>query len=132
VNQYSVATELETDEFTTKEDRGRDLVAKVALARLARSERDRSSESVPALSNAGLDEVARKFGLDVSRDIYQLKTFSVPCLALPPSFHREVMRNSAPWLDVYQEPGSHSRGGPRVRLMDAVCWMRSFRRLGLI
>lgn len=30
------------------------------------------------------------------------------------------MKNSAWWLDVYQETGSHSREAARVRLMDAV------------
>ena len=31
------------------------------------------------------------------------------------------MRNSAQWLDVYQEAGSHSREAARIRLMNAVC-----------
>jgi hypothetical protein len=122
---------LELDEFTRKlkEDGGRDLVAKVALAiahlgGLTATDLQTFSETVPAFSKARWDKVAPKFGLDISRDIYQLETFSVPCLSLPPSFHREVMRNSAQWLDVYQEAGSHSREAARVRLMDAVCCMR--------
>jgi len=122
---------LGLDEFTTKlkQAGGRDLVAKVALAiahlgGLAATDLQTFSETVPAFSKARWDKVAPKFGLDVSRDIYQLETFSVPCLSLPPSFHREVMRNSAQWLDVYQEAGSHSGGAARLRLMDAVCYTR--------
>jgi hypothetical protein len=122
---------LKLDEFTTKlkEDGGRDLVASVALTiaqlgGLSITDLQNFSETVPSFSKARWDKVAPKFGLDVSRDIYQLETFSVPCLSLPPSFHREVMRNSAQWLDVYQEAGSHSREDARVRLMDAVCCTR--------
>jgi hypothetical protein len=123
---------LGLDEFTTKlkERGGRDLVAKVTLAiahlgGLTATDLQTFSETVPSFSKkARWDRVAPKFGLDVSRDIYQLETFSVPCLSLPPSFHRQVMRNSAQWLDVYQEAGSHSREAARMRLMDAVCFMR--------
>jgi hypothetical protein len=38
----------------------------------------------------------------------QLETFVVPLLSLPPSFHREVMKNSAQWLDVYRIPRTRS------------------------
>jgi len=130
-------TELDSlglDEFTTKlkEGGGRDLVAKVALAIphlgcLTATDLQTFSEAVPAFSKARWDKVALKFGLDVSRDIYQLETFSVPCLSLPPSFHREAMRNSAQWLDVYQEAGSHNREAARLRLMDAaLLWLGYF------
>jgi len=104
-----------------KEAGRRDLVAEVALT-IAWLE----GLTVPAFS---WDKVAPKFGLDASRDIFQLESFSVPHLCLPPSFHREVMRNSAQWLDVYQEVGSHSRETARMRLMDAVCYTHiSFRQ----
>ncbi|KAF8809768.1 hypothetical protein BYT27DRAFT_7222328 [Phlegmacium glaucopus] len=62
-----------------------------------------SEEPVPAFSKAHWDKFAPKFSLDVDRDMYQLETFSVPCLSLPPSFHREVMRNLVQWLNIYQE-----------------------------
>jgi hypothetical protein len=121
---------LQLDAFTTKlkdsEDGGRDRIAKVALAiaqlgGLTATDLQTFSETVPAFSKADWDKVAPKFGLDASMGILQLETFSVPCLSLPPSFHREVMRSSAQWLDVYREVDSHSREAARVRLMDAVC-----------
>jgi hypothetical protein len=120
---------LRLDGFVTKlkEDGGQDLVAKAAIAiahlgGLTLTDLQSFNEILPAFPKARWDKVAPKFGLDVSRDIYQLETFTVPHLSLPPSFHKEVMRNSAQWLDVYQEAGSHSREAARVRLMDAVCW----------
>ena len=116
------------DELTTKlkDNGGRDLVANAAIAiaslgGLTVTDLQTFSETVPAFAKARWNKIAPKFGLDVSRDINQLETFSVPYLSLPPSFHREVMRNSAQWLDVYQEAGSHSREAARIRLMDAVC-----------
>jgi len=79
---------LELDKFTTKlkEEGGRDLVAKVALAiahlgGLTATDLQSLSVTVPAFSKARWDKVALKFGLDVSRDIYQLGAFSVPCLS---------------------------------------------------
>lgn len=62
-----------------------------------------------------------QFGLEVDKDMTQFKLFTVSRTFLPPSFHREVMKNSAWWLDVYQETGAHtSREAARIRLMDAV------------
>jgi hypothetical protein len=78
------------------------------------------SETVPAFNKARWEKIAPEFGLDVDKDMTQLKLFSVPRAFLPPSFHRKVMKNSAWYLDVYQETGSHSREAARVRLMDAV------------
>jgi len=75
---------------------------------------------VPSFSNASWNDVAPKFNLDPSKDVLQLRTFSVPVASLPPSFHREVMNVSAKWLDVYRERGAHDREAVRVRLMDAV------------
>ena len=49
------------------------------------------------------DKITPKFGLDLTKDMTQLDTFAVLLLSLPPSFHRQVMRNSVQWLDVYQE-----------------------------
>jgi hypothetical protein len=111
---------------TLSADGGQDLVAKALvrmsnLAGLTISDLQKVSEAVPPFAKARWDKVAPRFGLDVSQGIHQLDHFSVPKVSLPPSFHREVMRNSAQWLDVYQETGSHSREFARVRLMDAVC-----------
>jgi hypothetical protein len=78
------------------------------------------SETVPAFNKARWEKIAPQFGLEVDKDMTQLKLFTVSRAFLPPSFHREVMKNSAWWLDVYQETGSHSREAARVRLMDAV------------
>jgi hypothetical protein len=75
------------------------------------------SETVPAFNNARWEKIAPEFGLEVDKDMTQFKLFTVPRAFLPPSFHREVMKNSAWWLDVYQET---SREAARVRLMDAV------------
>jgi hypothetical protein len=74
-----------------------------------------------AAPNASWEDVASKFNLDPSKGFKQLPTFSFPVASLPPSFHREVMKASAKWLDVYQERDAHDRGTARVlRLMDAV------------
>ncbi|KIM36797.1 hypothetical protein M413DRAFT_31419 [Hebeloma cylindrosporum] len=69
---------------------------------------DAFSEPIPSTH---WHQLASKFGVDDTRDIYQLHDFSVPRLSLPPSFHRAVMRSSSQWLDVHQQ--RHS-----VRLMD--------------
>jgi hypothetical protein len=55
------------------------------------------------------------------KNFYQLPTFSFSVTLLPPSFHKELMRESAKWLDVYRERDTHEREAARVRLMDAVC-----------
>jgi hypothetical protein len=72
-----------------------------------------------SFSNASWKDVAMEFSLDPSNDFHQLPTFSFPITSLPPSFHREVMRESAKWLDVYKERAAHDKAA-RVRLMDAV------------
>ncbi|KAF5386868.1 hypothetical protein D9615_002081 [Tricholomella constricta] len=107
-----------------KVDGGRDLVAKAlvsisTLAGLTDADIKKVSETVPAFAEATWDKVARDFGLDIDKDIYQLNGFNVPLVSLPPSFHKEVMRNAAQWLDVYQDRSCHSREAARVRLMDA-------------
>ncbi|KAF8492211.1 hypothetical protein F5888DRAFT_1806933 [Russula emetica] len=76
-------------------------------------------EAAPSFSNASWEDVASKFNLDPSKGFKQLPTFSFPIASLPPSFHREVMKASAKWLDVYQERDAHDRGAARVRFMDA-------------
>jgi hypothetical protein len=77
--------------------------------------------ATPSFSNTPWRDFASDFNLDPSKGFTQLPTFSFPMALLPPSFHREVMRASAKWLDVYQERDAHDREAARVRLMDAVC-----------
>ncbi|KAF5373290.1 hypothetical protein D9615_007371 [Tricholomella constricta] len=84
------------------------------LRRLGKHEAER-----PAFASATWEDVATNFQLDASIDYHQLELFSYPVASLPPSFHREVMKASAKWLDVYQERGAHKRGAARMRLMDA-------------
>lgn len=73
-----------------------------------------------SFSNTTWDNVAPMFGLEKSIGFNQLPVFSYPVAALPPSFHRGVMKASAMWMDVYQEIDSQEREVARVRLMDAV------------
>jgi hypothetical protein len=74
----------------------------------------------PSFSNATWKEVAPMFNLEPSKNFQQLPIFTFPMASLPPSFHREVMKASAKWLDVYQERGAHDPESARVRLMDVV------------
>jgi hypothetical protein len=78
------------------------------------------SETVPAFNKAQWEKVAPQFDLEADKDMTQLGLFAISRAFLPPSFHREVMRNASWWLDVYQETGVHTREAARVRLMDAV------------
>jgi hypothetical protein len=115
------------DDFAAalEKEGGRDLVAEAIITMTAKSGLSLSDlqklgkETDPVFSNSkpSWTDVAPNFGLDATRDINQLDTFSVPRLYLPPSFHRQVMEKSAQWMVVYQDLGS---GTARVRLMDAV------------
>ena len=91
--------------------------AGLTLQELKKHKAGAPSES---FSSASWKDVASRFNLDPSKDVHQLPTFSFPVASLPPLFHREVMKASAKWLDVYQERGAHDREAARVRLMDAV------------
>ncbi|KAF5373358.1 hypothetical protein D9615_007367 [Tricholomella constricta] len=73
----------------------------------------------PSFASATWQDIAVKFKLEASKGANQLELFSYPVASLPPSFHREVMKASAKWLDVYQEVDAHNREAARVRLMDA-------------
>ena len=105
---------------------GKDLIADAIWeladeAELSWIDLKRRKCKLPSFSNASWKEVAPEFKLDPLRWFKQLDIFSFPIAPLPPSFHREVMKVSAKWLDVYQERDSHTREAARVRLMDAVC-----------
>jgi hypothetical protein len=64
--------------------------------------------------------IAPALGLRADIDITQLDTFTIPLALLPPSFHRDLMKNALQWMDVYQEPASQQREEARVRLLEAV------------
>jgi hypothetical protein len=76
--------------------------------------------SSPSLCAAKWETVAPSLGLRDDLDLCQLDPFTVPIAILPPSFHRELMKNASRWIDVYQEPSSHKRKETRVRLLEAV------------
>jgi hypothetical protein len=90
-------------------------------ARLTLTDLKKRKAAAPSFSNASWSKVAPAFHLDKMKNFYQLPTFSFSVTLLPPSFHKELMRGSAKWLDVYRERDSHEREAARVRLMDAVC-----------
>jgi hypothetical protein len=115
---------LETLASQLQADGGQAQVAQASLTvahlgGLTISDLQAFSEMVPTFNKAQWEKIAPQFGLEVDKDMTQLKLFTVSHAFLPPSFHREVMKNAAWWLDVYQETESHS-GAARVRLMDAV------------
>jgi hypothetical protein len=91
------------------------------LSGLTLSELEKRAAATPSFSGASWDVVTSICKLDPSDGPSQLPTFSFPVVSLPPSFHREVMKTSAKWLDVYRERSSQEREAARVRLMDAVC-----------
>lgn len=51
------------------------------------------TEKLPSFSDAEWEEVAMTFDLNPSLVQYQLQSFSVPHAYLPPSFHKQVMKN---------------------------------------
>jgi hypothetical protein len=89
-------------------------------AGLTLKELKKHKAGIPSFSSASWKDVASRFNLDPSKIFRQFPIFSFPVASLPPSFHREVMKTSAKWLDVYRERGAHDREAVRVRLMDAV------------
>jgi hypothetical protein len=124
-NPDLVQFELEDLLHNIRQQGGLDLAATAILdlvrrAGLTLKEFKKYKAGAPSFSNASWKDVAPKLNLDPSKDVHQLRTFSFPVASLPPSFHREVMKASAKWLDVYQERGAHDREAARVRLMDAV------------
>ena len=124
-NPDLIRFDLEDLLHNLRQQGGLDLAAAAILdlarrAGLTLKELKRHKAATPSFSSASWKDVAPKFNLDPSKDVHQLPTFSFPVASLPPSFHREVMKASAKWLDVYQERGAHDREAARVRLMDAV------------
>ena len=76
--------------------------------------------SSPSFCAAQWDSVAPSLGLRADIGISQLGLFTVPIAILPPSFHRDLMKTSLRWMDVYQEPENHNLEEARVHLLEAV------------
>jgi hypothetical protein len=74
----------------------------------------------PSFSAAKWESIVPSFGLSGDHGMSQLEIFTIPQAILPPSFHRELMKNSSRWLDVYREPENHEREEARVRVLEAV------------
>ena len=108
------------------DDGGDDLAGLAILhlsqeARLTIADLQKLKASSPSFSTAKWETVAPALGLRADIGITQLDLFTVPIAILPPSFHRDLMKNAFRWMDVYQEPPSHKREEARVRLLEAVC-----------
>jgi len=89
-------------------------------ARMTIADLQKLKASSPSFCAAKWETVAPALGLRADLDIGQLVPFTVPIVILPPSFHRDLMKNALQWMDVYQEPPSHKREESRVRLLEAV------------
>ena len=63
----------------------------------------------PSSCVAKWEAIAPAPGLRADLDIDQLDLFTVPIAILPPSIHRESMKNATRWMGVYQEPPSHTQ-----------------------
>ncbi|KAF9516755.1 hypothetical protein BS47DRAFT_1380783 [Hydnum rufescens UP504] len=63
----------------------------------------------PSFSAAKWASIVPSLGLRDDLGISQLETLTIPQAILPPSFHRQLMKNSSQWIDVYQEPENHHR-----------------------
>ena len=74
----------------------------------------------PSFCAAKWETVAPALGLRADLDIAQLDPFTIPIAILPPSLHRDLIKNALKWMDVHQEPPSHKREEARLRLLEAV------------
>jgi hypothetical protein len=77
-------------------------------------------DTSPSFSATKWETVASSLSLRPDLSIEQLERFTVPIAILPPSFHRELMKNASQWMDVYQEPPSQVKEEAQVRLLEAV------------
>jgi hypothetical protein len=89
-------------------------------ARMTIADLQKLKASSPSFCAAKWETVAPALGLRADLDIAQLNPFTIPIAILPPSFHRDLMKNALQWMDVYQEPPSHKWEEARVRLLEAV------------
>lgn len=107
-------------------DNGGDDLAGLAILHLSQEARmtiadlQKLKASSPSFCAAKWETVAPALGLRADVDIAQLDPFTVPIAMLPPSFHRDLMKNALRWMDVYQEPPNHKREETRVRLLEGV------------
>ena len=104
----------------------RDLAGRAILrlsqeASITLADLQRLKSTHPSFSSAKWETVAPTLSLNADLGLDQLNPLVVPNAFLPPSFHRELMKNALQWLDVYQEPLSQVREEARVRLLEAVC-----------
>ena len=63
-------------------------------ARLTIADLQKLKSSNPSFSAAKWETVGRQLGLELCMDIRQLDLFTVPVAVLPPSFHRDLMKNA--------------------------------------
>jgi hypothetical protein len=89
-------------------------------ARMTIADLQKLKASSPSFCAAKWETVAPALGLRADLDISQLDPFTIPIAILPPSFHRDLMKNALRWMDVYQEPPSHKREEAQVCLLEAV------------
>jgi hypothetical protein len=89
-------------------------------ARMTIADLQKLKASSPSFCATKWETVAPALGLRTDLDIAQLDPFTIPIAILPPSFHRDLMKNALQWMDVYQEPPSHKQEEARVRLLEAV------------
>ena len=111
-----------------QQEGGDDMVAAAILsmadrAGLTLEELEKYEAATPSesFSNTSWEDIASKIDMSPSGGLHQLPFFSFPVASLPPSFHREVMKSSDKWLDVYRECGAPDSEPARMWLMDAVC-----------
>ena len=76
-------------------------------ARMTTADLGKLKASSPSFCAVRWETAAPALGLRVDLGIDQLNRFTVPIAILLPSFHRELMKSSLRWMDVYQEPSSH-------------------------
>lgn len=76
--------------------------------------------SRPSSSAPNWEAAAPSLGLRSDLDITQLDFFTLPITILPPSVHRELMKNAWKWINVLQEIPRHQQGESRKHLLEAV------------
>lgn len=117
--------EMQTLKQGVYEKGGKELMGKVVLnlsedSNLTISDLRKLSYGKPSFPTAKWDDVAPLLGLKEDLSLGQMDKMNLPLALLPPSFHRELMKNASRWMDVYQEPGSQKKEEARVRLFEAV------------
>jgi hypothetical protein len=104
---------------------GKDFVERAILrlsqeASLTITDLQKLDNEATSFSTAKWEAVAPSLSLRTDLGLVQLDPLTVPNVFLPPSFHREMMKNALRWMDVYQEPDNQMREEARARLLEAV------------